>query len=185
MINMYDIACILYRLDTANQIFSEFISNENDHGQNNGQFNGQNNRPFNGQTNGQYRRGPNNVQNNGQFNGQTNGDFDGQYNGQYGRGPNHRGPKRRDTTEFQCLQIGEETDKITDSKGCVQVFDNLATANLACSLFENCLLIGKNSNDNFELFSEADENYAMDLQDYELSIPTMDKSETSLLYGNY
>ena len=65
----------------------------------------------------------------------------------------------------------------------MQVFDNISTANLACSLFENCVLIGKNANDNFVLFSESDDNTAVELQDYELSIPTMDKTQTSLIYG--
>ena len=64
------------------------------------------------------------------------------------------------------------------------MFDTLATANLACSLFENCLLIGQNTDGNFELFSESDDNTVTDLQEYELSIPSMDKSQTSLKYGN-
>ena len=133
-------------------------------GQNNGQNNGQYNHGQNsGQNYDQYNRGPNSGQNNGQF--------------------NHI-PKRRDTTDFQCLQIGEVTDKATDRTGCAQVFDTLATANLACSLFENCLLIGHN-NGYFELFAESEDNTAMDLQDYELSIPTMAKSQTNLKYGKY
>ena len=67
----------------------------------------------------------------------------------------------------------------------MQVFDNISTANLACSLFENCALIGKNANGNFELFSESNDDTAFDLQDYDLSIPTMDKTQTSLIYGNF
>ena len=66
----------------------------------------------------------------------------------------------------------------------MQVFDNISTANLACSLFENCVLIGENENGNFVLFSESDDKTAVELQDYELSIPTMDKTQTSLIYGN-
>lgn len=69
-------------------------------------------------------------------------------------------------------------------EGCTQVFDSITTANLACSLFEQCLLIGQNSDGNFELFSESDEDSFTDLEHYSLSIPTLDKTQTSLIYGN-
>lgn len=67
--------------------------------------------------------------------------------------------------------------------GCPQVFDSIETANLACSLFDQCMLIGQNSDKNFELFSESDGLTAPDLADYNFSIPTMDKTQTSLIYG--
>ena len=69
-------------------------------------------------------------------------------------------------------------------EGCTQVFDSITTANLACSLFEQCLLIGQNSDGNFELFSESDDDFFTDLEHYSLSIPTMDKTQTNLIYGN-
>ena len=101
--------------------------------------------------------------------------IEGQYNG----------PKRRAVVDFKCLVIGEqESDISTDNSGCKQVFDTIETANLACSLFEKCVLIGQNSDGNFELFAESDNDTAFDLEEYNLSIPTMDKTPTSLIYGN-
>ena len=73
----------------------------------------------------------------------------------------------------------------TTQEGCTQVFDSITTANLACSLFEQCLLIGQNIDGNFELFSESDEDSFTDLEHYNLSIPTMDKTQTSMIYGNF
>ena len=70
-----------------------------------------------------------------------------------------------------------------ESIGCSQVYDTIKTANRACSLFEQCLLIGQNSEGNFELFTEADNDTGIDLEDYDLSIPTLDKTQTSLIYG--
>ena len=93
-------------------------------------------------------------------------------------------PKRRETTGFQCFHIGEEIEHAMGGTSCAQVFDTIETANLACSLFENCLLIGHNTKGYFELFSESEDRTAIDLQDYQLSIPTMAKSQTNLIYGN-
>jgi len=104
-----------------------------------------------------------------------------EYNNGYNNGYNKR-PKRSNTTDFKCLDIGEVSENGSERVGCMQVFDNISTANLACSLFENCALIGKNANGNFELFSESNDDTAFDLQDYDLSIPTMDKTQTSLIY---
>ena len=99
----------------------------------------------------------------------------------FGRG--YKQPKRRETVNFQCLQIGNEVLTGTlDETGCEQVFDTLSTANLACSLFEQCVLIGQNIGGNYELFSEGD-NIVADLSKYNLSIPTMDKTQTTLIYG--
>lgn len=101
----------------------------------------------------------------------------------YGQGYQSRKPKRRETVDFKCLQIGEEESKTEmNSTGCAQIFDTIETANLACSLFETCLLIGRNNDGNFELFKESDDNTVTDLGDYSLSIPTMDKTQTSLFY---
>ena len=91
--------------------------------------------------------------------------------------------KQRENTRFQCLHIGGEIEHALDRTGCAQVFDTIETANLACSLFENCLLIGQNTEGHFELFSESNGKTNIDLQDYELSIPTMAKSQTDLIYG--
>ena len=87
-----------------------------------------------------------------------------------------------------CYYIGEKQQYATvhnqiGSKGCAQVYDTIKTANRACSLFEQCLLIGQNSEGNFELFTEADNDNGIDLEDYDLSIPTLDKTQTSLIYG--
>ena len=87
---------------------------------------------------------------------------------------------------FKCFQIGEEqafTMVHNKLEGCAQVYDTIKTANRACSLFEQCFLIGKNSDGNFELFTESDEDTAIDLESYDLSIPTLDKTQTSLIYG--
>ena len=66
-------------------------------------------------------------------------------------------------------------------QGCLQVFGSITTANLACSIFEDCSLIGQNTDGNFELFSESDDNTYFEL--YNLSIPTMDKtSDPSAFY---
>ena len=78
----------------------------------------------------------------------------------------------------------EESNNAIDSTGCAQVFDTIETANLACSLFEQCLLIGQNIDGNFELFTESDDNTVTNLENYNLSVPTMDKTQTSLFYGN-
>ena len=97
----------------------------------------------------------------------------------------YNGPKRRAVLDFKCLVIGEqESDISTDNSSCKQVFDTIETANLACSLFEKCVLIGQNSDGNFELFSESDDDTAFDLEEYNLSVPTMEKTRTSLIYGN-
>ena len=90
--------------------------------------------------------------------------------------------------DFKCFHIGEEQQHATvnnqlGSIGCAQVYDTIKTANRACSLFEQCLLIGQNSEGNFELFTEADNDNGIDLEDYDLSIPTLDKTQTSLIYG--
>ena len=90
--------------------------------------------------------------------------------------------------DFKCFHIGEEKQYATvhnqlGSIGCAQVYDTIKTANRACSLFEQCLLIGQNSEGNFELFTEADNDNGIDLEDYDLSIPTLDKTQTSLIYG--
>ena len=63
--------------------------------------------------------------------------------------------------DFKCFHIGEEipytmVHNQLESIGCAQVFDTIKTANRACSLFEQCLLIGQNRDGNFELFTEAD-----------------------------
>ena len=47
------------------------------------------------------------------------------------------------------------------------------------------MLIGQNRDGNFELFSESDDNSFADLEQYNISIPTMDKTQTSLIYGNF
>ena len=92
--------------------------------------------------------------------------------------------------EFKCFAIGEEKpnaiehDKL-ESTGCAQVYDTIKTANRACSLFEQCLLIGQNSDGYFELFSKSGEGTGMDLENYNLSIPNLNKTETSLVYGNF
>ena len=98
----------------------------------------------------------------------------------------HLRPKRRETMQFKCLRIGEEvlTGAIPE-QGCSQVFDTITTANLACSFFEQCLLIGQNSDGNFQLFTESDDNTDTDLDDYNISIPTLDKTQTGLIYGNF
>ena len=94
--------------------------------------------------------------------------------------------KRREDVDFKCFNIGEiKSNNAKDSMGCPQVFDTIETADLACSLFEQCLLIGQNSDGNFELFSESDDDTATDLTNYNLSIPTLDKIKTSLIYGNF
>ena len=147
-----------------------FINNENG---NSGHHNNQ-------RTNGQGQFG-------GQYNGQ--GAYDGQYSGQYsGQAPYNR-PKsgrKRATVDFRCLNVGEETSNAAvDINGCAHVFDTIETANLACSLFEKCLLIGQNRDGNFELFTESDDNVVADLENYNLSIPTMDKTQTSLFYGDF
>ena len=104
----------------------------------------------------------------------------GQFNGQYNRGPNYRGPpKRRDTTDFECLKIGEMKKSTTDGAGCTHVFGTIKAANVACRVYENCLLIGRNSDGNFELFSESEDNTAIDLDRYELFFPDMDKTKIS------
>jgi len=95
----------------------------------------------------------------------------------------YNGPKRRAVVDFKCLVIGEpESDISRDNSSCKQVFDTIETANLACSLFEKCVLIGQNSDRNFELFAESDDDASFDLEEYNLSIPTMDKTRTSLIY---
>ena len=95
-------------------------------------------------------------------------------------------PKRREATQFKCLQIGEKVlINAIHKQGCLQVFDTITTANLACSLFEDCSLIGQNTDGNFELFSESDDITYTDLEDYNLSIPTIDKTQTDLIYGNF
>ena len=90
--------------------------------------------------------------------------------------------------DFKCFNIGENqpyamVHNQLESIGCAQVYDNIKTANRACSLFEQCLLIGKNSDGNFELFTEAEKDTGIDLESYNLSIPTLDKIQTSLIYG--
>ena len=65
--------------------------------------------------------------------------------------------------DFKCFNIGENqpyamVHNQLEGIGCAQVYDNIKTANRACSLFEQCLLIGKNSDGNFELFTETDED---------------------------
>ena len=88
--------------------------------------------------------------------------------------------------DFKCFQIGEEQPNgMVHNKleGCAQVYDTVKTANRACSLFEQCFLIGKNSDGNFELFTESDEDTGIDLESYDLSIPTLNKTKTSLIYG--
>ena len=125
----------------------------------------------------------NNWQDNGQNRGQyQHNDGQGPYNGGQGR---YEGPKRRETIDFKCFNIGEEkSDVARDNLGCAQVFDSIETANLACSLFEKCRLIGQNSDGNFVLFSESDDNTVTDLENFNLSIPSMDKTKGSLIYGN-
>ena len=92
--------------------------------------------------------------------------------------------KRREDVDFKCFHIGEtKSSNAKDSMGCPQVYDTIETANLACSLFKQCLLTGQNSDGNFELFSESDDDNATNLTNYNLSIPTLDKIETSLIYG--
>ena len=96
--------------------------------------------------------------------------------------------KIKGAIDFKCFHIGEEQQHATvnnqlGSIGCAQVYDTIKTANRACSLFEQCLLIGQNSEGNFELFTEADNDNGIDLEDYDLSIPTLDKTQTSLIYG--
>ena len=96
--------------------------------------------------------------------------------------------KIKGAIDFKCFNIGEEQQYATvhnqlESIGCAQVYDTIKTANRACSLFEQCLLIGQNSEGNFELFTEADNDTGIDLEDYDLSIPTLDKTQTSLIYG--
>ena len=94
--------------------------------------------------------------------------------------------KRREDVDFKCFNIGEiRSNNEKDSLGCPQVFDTIETANLACSLFEQCLLIGQNSDGNFELFSGSDDDIVIDMTNYNLSIPTLDKIESSLIYGNF
>ena len=93
-----------------------------------------------------------------------------------------------EAVDFKCFRIGEEQQYAMyhnqlESIGCSQVYDTIKTANRACSLFEQCLLIGQNSEGNFELFTEADNDTGIDLEDYDLSIPTLDKTQTSLIYG--
>ena len=145
-------------------IFSDFFNVENGNsGQ--GQY-GQ------GQYGGQGRHGDQ-----GHYGGQ------GQYRGQGQR----RGqqPKKREAVEFKCLQMDdEESNNAKDSTGCAQVFDTIETANLACSLFEQCLLIGQNIDGNYELFTESDDNTVTNLENYNLSVPTTAKTQTSLFYGN-
>ena len=94
--------------------------------------------------------------------------------------------KGREDVDFKCFNIGEtKSNNAKANMGCPQVFDTIETADLACSLFEQCLLIGQNSDGNFELFSESDDDTVTDLTNYNLSIPTLDKIETSLIYGNF
>ena len=57
------------------------------------------------------------------------------------------------------------------------MFDTIADANIACSLYENCLLIGRNTDGKFELFSESEDTTAIDLDRYELFFPEMDKTK--------
>ena len=57
-------------------------------------------------------------------------------------------------TSFRCFHIGEDIEHALDKTGCAQVFDTIETANFACSLFEDCLLIGHNTEGYFELFDE-------------------------------
>ena len=59
------------------------------------------------------------------------------------------------------------------------MFDTIADANIACSLYENCLLIGRNTDGKFELFSESEDTTAIDLDRYELFFPEMDKTKTN------
>ena len=94
--------------------------------------------------------------------------------------------KIEEAIDLKCFQIGEEQPYAmvhNELEGCAQVYDTIKTANRACSLFEQCLLIGKNSNGNFELFTESDKDTAINLESYDLSIPTLDKTQTSLIYG--
>ena len=88
--------------------------------------------------------------------------------------------------DFKCFNIGEEQPYAivhNELEGCAQVYDTIKTANRACSLFEKCFLIGKNSDGKFELFTESDEDTGIDLESYDLSIPTLNKTQTSLMYG--
>ena len=88
--------------------------------------------------------------------------------------------------DFKCFQIGEEQPYAmvhNELEGCAQVYDTIKTANRACSLFEQCFLIGKNSDGNFELFTESEKDTGIDLESYDLSIPTLNKTKTSLIYG--
>ena len=94
--------------------------------------------------------------------------------------------KIEEAMDFKCFNIGEEQPYAmvhNELEGCAQLYDNIKTANRACSLFEQCFLIGENSDGNFELFTESDEDTAIDLESYDLSIPTLDKTQTSLIYG--
>ena len=64
--------------------------------------------------------------------------------------------KTGEAVDFKCFHIGEEKPNAMDHNrlertGCAQVYDTIKTANRACSLFEQCLLIGENSDGNFEL----------------------------------
>ena len=90
--------------------------------------------------------------------------------------------------DFKCFYIGEEKLNAMDHTrlkwtGCAQVYDTIKTANRACSLFEQCLLIGENSDGNFELLGESDGDIVINLETYNLSIPTLEKTQTSLIYG--
>jgi len=108
----------------------------------------------------------------------------GHHNNWQGNGRNpYKMPKRRSATYFKCLNIEEnKSDILMEKTGCAQVFDTINTANFACSLFEKCLLIGQNNDGNFELFSKSDDSITTDLEDYNISIPTMPKTQTSLIY---
>ena len=121
-----------------------------------------------------------------QYGGQGQHGGQGQYGGQGQHGGQGRQPKRREAVDFKCLQMdNDESKNAINGTCCTEVFDTIETANLACSLFEECLLIGQNSDGNFELFTESDDNTVIDLENYNLSVPTIEKTETNLFYGNF
>ena len=76
------------------------------------------------------------------------------------------------------MEEKENTD--ANRQGCAEVFDTITAANVACRLYENCLLIGRNTDGNFVLFSESEDNTAIDLDRYELFFPNMDKTKVNL-----
>ena len=82
---------------------------------------------------------------------------------------------------YGCATFGG-VESAVNSEGCLQVFDSLETAKLACSVSDNCILIGQNRNGSFEIFSESD-NPGLDLLNYELSFPAPEKVSTNRIYG--